>query len=179
MARDQDIEIFFDHLTRHQSESGQDGDLIFTPAVDGDLSERSLEKFTQTNLAPWAKSVTEIGWSRTWIATLEDRVVGHLSLKHSPELGCALHRAVLMMGVEREARGQGWGSQLLTTAIQWAREQESIDWLQLYVFSHNWPARKLYERFGFYKTGSTPDLFRIDGESIDDVEMVLRVPVDF
>jgi RimJ/RimL family protein N-acetyltransferase len=60
-------------------------------------------------------------------------------------------------------------------ALEWAVAQPSLAWIDLQVFAHNLRARKLYESFGFREMSVTKDLFRVNGQSIDDVKMSLRV----
>ena len=79
------------------------------------------------------------------------------------------------MGVARSHRRRGGGSLLLGAAIAWARHQQSIDWIDLGVFSDNPGAQRLYERHGFQILGRTRDRFRVDGVSLDDTEMTLNV----
>ena len=79
------------------------------------------------------------------------------------------------IGIERAFRGQGLGRKLMETAIEFARETPSIEWVDLRVFSHNLNARALYQALGFVEVGVVRDRVRIEGESIDDVMMTLNV----
>ncbi|MES2856860.1 MAG: GNAT family N-acetyltransferase, partial [Bdellovibrionota bacterium] len=79
------------------------------------------------------------------------------------------------MGIERSHRGGGWGTKLMEVAIGWAKEQPSLDWVQLYVFDHNEPAKALYRKFGFEAVGTVEDLFRVHGQRIADTHMVLNI----
>jgi RimJ/RimL family protein N-acetyltransferase len=88
-------------------------------------------------------------------------ICGHADLRARPERA-ASHRCLLGMGVHRDARRQGLGGQLLDTALDWARTQPGLDWVDLEVLSNNVPARRLYERCGFVFAGELPDLFRIE-----------------
>jgi len=63
----------------------------------------------------------------------------------------------------------------MEVAIEWARRQPTIVWIDLNVFSDNPGARALYERHGFQVQRRTPDRFRIDGISLDDTAMALQV----
>lgn len=63
----------------------------------------------------------------------------------------------------------------MDTAIAFAREASPIDWLDLRVFAHNAPARRLYCRLGFVEIGTKVDCFRVGADSIDDVFMTLNV----
>ena len=162
---------FFEHLQRHSGESGN-GDIVFHPTSDH--AEWNKNEFVEKLKVKWSKPLDQVGWEAVWIVEKEDRIVGHADLK-SGSLKASLHRAVFGMGLEREARGQGWGRKLADTAITWARAQAGIDWIELYVFAHNTPAVSLYESLGFKQIGTTEDLFRINGQSIADIQMVLRV----
>lgn len=64
---------------------------------------------------------------------------------------------------------------MLETAIVWARREPGIDWIDLNVFADNPVAQRLYRRFGFEVIGRTPDRFRVDGASLDDLTMTLSV----
>jgi RimJ/RimL family protein N-acetyltransferase len=168
-----DIPAYCDHLRRHYSESGRDGDLVFMPTSEP--WNRSIEEVRAEKKSKWGKSVSEAGWERCWLLVESAGVFGELKLVHAPAVSSALHRATLMIGIERDFRGKGLGSQLMRAALDWARAQPSLEWLQLFVFAHNEPARALYAKFGFQEVGRTPDMFRVHGQKIDDIEMVLRL----
>jgi len=84
-----------------------------------------------------------------------------------------MHRATLGMGIELGYRHMGLGKHLMNEATQWAKAHSFLKWIDLGVFSHNAPARRLYESCGFIECGRTIDAFRVDGHSIDDIQMVL------
>ena len=79
------------------------------------------------------------------------------------------------MGIMPSHRGQGGGTLLLQTAIDWCRAQPEIDWFDLGVFADNPPAQALYRKFGFKEIGRRDDYFRIDGATVDNIEMTLFV----
>lgn len=160
------------HKDRHLRENGRDGDLIFAPS-----EEEPPFKVEDLNrdLDALSRPITTPGWQRIWLVTDENEIFGELTLVNRPALKTSLHRCLLMMGLERSVRGQGWGTRLLNEAIQWARQQPTLDWITLYVFENNFPAKALYNKFGFEVVGTTRDKFRVFGQSIDDTEMVLKL----
>jgi RimJ/RimL family protein N-acetyltransferase len=172
-ARLSDLELYWKHLRRHGSESGRAGDLIFSP--NEAPWDQPYYDFREEKRQKWAKPVDEIGWERTWLITDEAGVYGDLSLVHLPPIQSTLHRATLMMGMERSHRGQGYGTQLITAALAFAQLQPTLAWLQLFVFAHNEPALGLYRKFGFQESGTVPDMFRVFGKEIADTVMVLRI----
>ena len=87
----------------------------------------------------------------------------------------AQHRSQFAIGIERSWRGRGLGRQLAMQAISWAKRQESLEWLDLWVFAHNAPAIALYEQLGFRKYDTVLDQFRVMGQKIDDLHMTMKL----
>ena len=79
------------------------------------------------------------------------------------------------MGIVGSHRRSGGGGLLLGAAIAWARQQASIDWIDLGVFSDNPGVKAPDVRHGFQEIGRTADRFRVDGQSLDDTSMTLNV----
>ncbi len=168
-----DLKKYYEHVLRQENESGKTLETIFAPHEGHfDVPYSTLE---QNAKARWERPLSQPGWRRVWVLLDGDEIRGHLVLRQEPELPTCLHRTTLQMGVERSHCGKGYGSQLMQTAIQWAKEQPELDWLELFVFENNIPAKKLYEKFGFKEVGTTPDFFRIHGHKIVDVKMILKV----
>jgi len=163
-----DVMAFDAHFARHRAESGR-GDPHFMPYEPGGDGPRGLSPVALD------RPLDQPGWQR-WFAALTDdgRIVGHVNLK-GDTLRTGLHRCRLGIGIERSHRQRGLGTRLMTTAIEFAREARSIDWIDLTVFAHNSAARGLYARLGFREVGTIPDRFRIGPTSIDDVMMTLDV----
>lgn len=157
------------HIARHAAESGREGDLVFAPFSDFDR-----EAFEASRKSSWRRLVEEPGWERCWAAFDRDTVVGHVDLTGG-SLYSAVHRARLGIGVERRFRRLGLGRALLDAALDWARAQPTLRWVDLSVFAHNDYARKLYLAYGFREVGTTLDAYRIHGRSVDDVHMSLAV----
>ena len=171
IAKLEDIGNLVDHDLRHMKEEGYKN-LPFHPFPKNYVWER--EKMIDRNQKGWSAELTSTGWRRTFILLNdEEKIIGHLSLTN--QLLSSLHRASVGMGIESSARGQGAGKLLMKAAIDWARSQDSLYWIDLNVFTHNIPAIKLYQSFGFKTLSTVEDIFRVDGVSIDDIHMVLKL----
>lgn len=174
-ARVSDAEDFAAYVGVHVAESGQDGMPIFAlsrTSSPSDLRVRSAER--------WARPLTEPLWGRAWLLCHEHsapsgaRVVGHIELVGG-RVPAEMHRAVLAMGMLRAFTGRGHGGRLIEAAARFARDEAGLSWLDLGVFVDNKPARKLYARMGFVETGHRRDAFHVDGVSIDDIQMALKL----
>lgn len=87
--------------------------------------------------------------SQMWIAELDGTIVGDIAvIKRGSE--CAQIR---WFGVDLELQGQGLGTKLLKTALHFCREKGYVH-LMLSTLDLLKPARHLYRKFGFQKTGS-------------------------
>jgi ribosomal protein S18 acetylase RimI-like enzyme len=112
--------------------------------------------------------------SPTFGAFLDGMLVGMVGIARSPRKK-QHHRALIWgMYVTPEARGKGIGKQLLTTAIDHAR-QAGVEELTLAVTVGNLSARKLYVSSGFNPYGVEPRYFKVDGRYYDLEWMWLRL----
>lgn len=165
-----EISLYLEHFARHRAESGR-GDYHFMPFEPDDPSgPRGI------NPERLVQSLGEPGWQRYWVATDETRqcIIGHVDLKGGP-LRTALHRCELGIGIERAWRGRGLGRRLMQVAIDFARQQPNLAWVDLGVFTHNQNAAHLYRSLGFQELATIPDRFRVAGEHIGDILMTLNV----
>lgn len=170
LATLKDLENLNDHDIRHLRETGYNGQHAH-PFPKNFPFEK--EKMMEQKMKGWSAELGSVHWSRSFLLIENNKIMGHLNLKNV-FLG-TLHRAELGMGIEESMRGLGAGKLLMKTALAWAWEQEFLKWIDLGVFSHNLPARKLYKSFGFVEICTVVDLIRVDGVSIDDVKMVLKL----
>ena len=159
-----------EHDIRHMREPGFEGLLAHPFPVDHPWDKT---KMMNDKLKSWGSTLNEEFWSRSFLLFVDNEIVGHLNLKN--KFFQSLHRAQLGMGIEQKARHMGLGKKLMEAALNWARTQESIEWIDLTVLAHNTPAKKLYASFGFEEICTIPDCLRVNGVSIDDTIMALKL----
>jgi ribosomal protein S18 acetylase RimI-like enzyme len=171
-ATSADLPAFFIYLDDHLRDNGAAGAPLFQPMP------RAHSGFPAEKRASFehglATALTDGGWRRLWLAFDGAHIAGHVDLRARPE-AAARHRALLGMGVHRDARRHGLGMRLLDTAIEWAGSVGTLAWIDLEVLAVNAPARALYRKRGFVQTGEIDDLFRIDGESLGYCYMSLQL----
>jgi ribosomal protein S18 acetylase RimI-like enzyme len=160
-----DLPAFFVYLDDHLRDNGRDGTPLFQPLsrAQSQLPPGLKASFVEGVAIP----VGEPRWRRLWLA-LDPRgsIAGHIDLRARPE-PLARHRAMLGMGVHRAYRRRGLGAQLLDTAVDWARDEKGLKWIDLEVLSENHPAVTLYLHAGFTMTARIADMLEIDGLSQD------------
>ena len=170
-----DVDSYLRHVREVDADSGVDGaghSHAYSQSEPFDLEAGRDREATR-----WSTDIDDVAWRRAWGLFDEDELVGHLYLAGGM-LRSELHRVHMGMGIRRSYRRQGGGTLLLETGIEWARNQPVIDWIDLGVFSDNPGAQALYARHGFQVLGRTPDRFRVDGQSLDDISMTLNVARD-
>ena len=75
----------------------------------------------------------------------------------------------------KEYRNLGLGSKLINVIIDWCKEQTSIYWIDLGVFSGNDVAKLVFEKNGFKDIGYKEDAWLVDGNSIGETLMTIPV----
>lgn len=167
-----DAGSFFLHSMEHFRESNSGGDIIFHPVTDYENWQAADQEKRWAEA--WGKPITELHWERTWLAEEGGKFLGHATLQGG-RMPNSFHRVTFSIGLLRPARGKGLGRALTEAALDWAKAQGSIDWIDLYVFTHNKAALALYRSMGFREVGTTEDLFRVHGTSVSDTHMVKRL----
>jgi ribosomal protein S18 acetylase RimI-like enzyme len=167
-----DVDDYLRHMRAVDAGSGVDGEAHSHPYSASEPFD--IDAARDREVIRWSTGIDELGWRRAWGLFDAAELVGHLYLAGGM-LRSELHRVNLGMGIQSSHRRQGGGRMLLVSAIEWARKQAIIAWIDLGVFSDNPGAQALYARHGFEVLGSTPDRFRVDGHSLDDISMTLNV----
>lgn len=109
------------------------------------------------------------------VAEVEERPVGYVKLGHRTDLASNRHvLEIYGLAVDPCFRHCGIGQSLMEAAIDEARRRGAVK-LGLRVFGPNIAAQALYRRCGFEVVAVLRDEFRIEGRSIDDVLMELRL----
>jgi RimJ/RimL family protein N-acetyltransferase len=104
-----------------------------------------------------------------YYAVDNDKVVGWCDVfpEDSPRQN---HRGGLGMGLIPEYRGQGLGSQLLSSVLK-RSTQFGLEKVELKVYTSNTPAIALYKRFGFEQEGLIRKYRKLDGQYFDSLFM--------
>lgn len=84
------------------------------------------------------------------------------------------HRGGLMMIVRQDLRHQGIGRKLLESFVDWAKEDSTLERVDISVMSENEPALRLYKNAGFIFEGQRTRAYKFpDGSYRDEIFMGL------
>jgi len=129
----------------------------------------ATERVTVEQKNRWVKSIHDraVLWV---IAEIEGNLAGSLSLARDRDSEKTKHLRNLAIGVARQYRGIGVATALMNFGIRWAR-QRKVKKIALTVFSTNWKAISLYNKFGFVAEGTRKRQFLIHGKYVDEIMM--------
>lgn len=141
----------------------EEGEFVLSTPEDFRMTQEMEEAWLQANVDDPCKLVI--------IAEREGEILGMLNFANGARKRIA-HQGELSMSVAKPVRDQGIGRALLSTLLDWAREQPAIEKVELQVFANNARAIALYTSLGFKEEGRlsgrikmAPDVY------IDTIEM--------
>lgn len=106
------------------------------------------------------------------VAEYESQLVGHAFLE-TYSLQSLRHVADLNLAVHLGWHKKGIGTQLLEHLIEWAKNSDNIEKIQLNVRSSNLAAISLYKKMGFEEEGRLKNRVKVQEGYLDDVVMGL------
>jgi len=154
-----------EHIDRYMTLS-DDPDLIDTMGwkpFAPDEKERFIQ-FSQVLSLPNLDSGKAITFSI--ISAVGDKAIGYVSIKGICETEARAEVGIAIM--ERKYRGQGYGTEVLKQAVDYAFNKLNLKLLGLTVFPSNERAIRAYEKTGFRKTKILKDSWLLpNGEYTD------------
>jgi phosphinothricin acetyltransferase len=109
-----------------------------------------------------------------WVAEQDGKVVGWLSYSNFYGRPAYSGTAELSIYIHEAVRGKGLGGYFLSEAIDFAPEI-GVHTLLGFIFGHNLPSLKLFEKFGFERWANMPRVATLDGIERDLVILGKRV----
>jgi ribosomal protein S18 acetylase RimI-like enzyme len=97
-------------------------------------------------------------------------LIGNIDLSGSQRKKL-LHTGMIGMGIAKEWQNKKIGSYLMESLLQWAAELSSLKIIWLDVYSTNTPGIRLYDKFGFERTGIIKNFF-MEEVPADKITMV-------
>jgi phosphinothricin acetyltransferase len=110
-----------------------------------------------------------------WVAEVEAQVIGWISLQLFYGRLAYRKTAEVSLYISPDYQGQGVGTLLLHQAIQTCPSLE-ITTLIGFIFAHNAPSLRLFEKMGFQRWGYLPEVAQMEDTKRDLVILGLQIP---
>jgi len=125
------------------------------------------------DLATETRLLRELDDNMYWLlATIDDELVGVLTFERNIKIK-EKHRASFGVSVRKEHWGKKIGNSLMEEMLEYARNMEGLEKIELEVFDDNDRGLALYRKHGFEEEGRISKAFVVDGEYHDAVIMSL------
>lgn len=146
---------------------------IYNATIPSRIVTADLEPVTVASREPWFFQHSP-EHRPLWVAEREGRICGWLSFQSFYGRPAYNGTAELSVYVAEDMRGQGLGGFLLQEAIS-ACPRLKLKTLLGFVFGHNEPSLRLFQRFGFQEWALLPGIAELDSVERDLVIMGKRV----
>ena len=166
-----DVEGWLDQCQILDAESGEDG------IYHGPYSRNEpfpVDEIRKKTIKLWSEKLTVPCWRRAWGLFDSDRIIGSAQIA-AGDLPSSVHRVDLGIEIYKKYRKLGLGQRLFQVIIEWCKQEPSVSWIDLGVFSGNDFAKNVFEKVGFVETGYREDAWRMDGHSVDETLMSICV----
>lgn len=146
---------------------------IYNSIIPGRMVTADLEPVTVASRLPWFEAHDSVR-RPIWVAEDRGTVVAWLSF--DTFFPRAAYDGTVMIGlyVAQDHRRAGLGRQLLARAIEHAPKL-GVTTLLGYIFAHNEPSLRLFEKFGFERWAQLPRIAKLDQDERDLVILGKRV----
>ncbi len=134
-------------------------------------------KLTIEQEEEWINSYSENEDSLLLVAEYQGQIIGNIDLTSNRRKIMA-HTAVIGMGILKEWRNTGLGTAMLTSIIEWAKQNKTLELIWLEVYTENTLGVSLYKKMGFKENGVVKGFFKQDGRYYDKLTMTLNVKGD-
>ncbi len=146
---------------------------ISNTTIPGRMVTADTEPVTVGSRLLWFKE-HKAGFRPLWVADDGDRIVAWLSFQSFYGRPAYHGTAEVSVYVAADRRHEGIGGELLKRAIEYGPDI-GVKTLIGFIFAHNVPSLRLFEKFGFEKWGYLPKVAELDGIERDLVIVGRRV----
>jgi L-amino acid N-acyltransferase YncA len=138
---------------------------IYNSTIEGRLATADTEPVSVESRLPWFRE-HKAGYRPLWVTEDEGRIAGWLSFQSF--YGRPAYHATVEVSIyiSPDYRGKGIGATMLQYAITQCPSL-GVQSLVGFIFAHNRPSLKLFEKFGFEQWGYLPKVADLDGVERD------------
>ncbi len=156
-----------------QSEDLEQIVAIYNASIPGRMATADTLPIAVESRAKWFHA-HEPSSRPLWVAQEEGKVTGYLGLRNFYGRPAYRITAEVAVYVHPEAHRRGIASGLLRHCLEHS-PRLGLENLLAFVFAHNTPSVRLFERFGFERWGYLPAVADLDGRRVDLMIMGRKV----
>ena len=147
---------------------------IYIPQSDFIPKLEQEIKLTLEQEKDWINSFLINDNSLLLVAEYENQIIGNIDLTGS-QRKIMEHTAVIGMGMFKDWRNSGLGTELLFATIDWAKQNKILELIWLQVYTENKLGLHLYRKMGFEENGIIKNYFKRDNQYFDNLTMSMVV----
>ena len=147
---------------------------IYNSTIASRMVTADLEPVTVTSRVKWFEEHNPNS-RPLWVTQRDGGIAGWLSFSSFYGRAAYDKTAEVSVYVDERFRGQGVGTYLLGAAIAYAPSIR-VDTLLGFIFAHNTPSIRLFEKFGFARWAHMPGVARLEDVERDLVIAGRKVP---
>lgn len=119
------------------------------------------------------RSIKDSTSNSMFIARVDNEIVGNVTFNCSKNKRLK-HHGSIAISVKKKMWNQKVGTKLMTTILDFAKNVARVEIVSLEVRSDNVNAIRLYQKFGFVKTGVYPGYLKVNDQLFDVDLMCLK-----
>ncbi|MBO3463854.1 GNAT family N-acetyltransferase [Aetokthonos hydrillicola Thurmond2011] len=146
---------------------------IYNAAIPSRMATADLESVSRESRLAWFQGRSPTKYP-LWVIQVDSVVAGWLSFQSFYGRPAYYKTAEISIYINPDYQRQGLGKKLLTQAIEHSPSL-GIKNLLGFIFAHNQPSLKLFEKFNFQRWGYLPNVAQLDEIERDLVIMGLRI----
>ncbi|AWG22382.1 hypothetical protein FFWV33_13040 [Flavobacterium faecale] len=108
------------------------------------------------------------------VAEYDNEIIGNIDITGSSRI-IKQHTGVIGMGMLKEWRNSGLGTELMKHSINWAKENPMLEILWLQIYCENELGLSLYRKMNFIDNGIIKNYFKLNGKYYDNLTMSLSL----
>ncbi|WP_442602210.1 GNAT family N-acetyltransferase [Paenibacillus sp. KN14-4R] len=146
---------------------------IYNSTIPSRMVTADTEPVTVESRMPWFHAHTP-GTRPLWVGEINGEICGWVSFQSFYGRPAYLGTVEISVYVSERFRGQGLGQRLLEKAMDDCSTLQ-VHTILGFIFGHNEPSLKLFEKYGFERWGHLPKVAVLDGVERDLIIVGKRV----
>ncbi|MDJ0553724.1 MAG: GNAT family N-acetyltransferase [Microcoleaceae cyanobacterium MO_207.B10] len=146
---------------------------IYNASIPSHIATGDPEPISVESRIPWYQSHSPSN-RPVWVIEWDEKIIGWLSFQSFYGTPAYHGTAEISIYVSPEYKGQGIGKKLLLEAIH-RSPSFGIKTLLGFIFAHNQPSLRLFDKLGFQRWGYLPQVAELNGIKRDLVIVGLHI----